>query len=158
VGKDHESAPIFGELYLLMRENVNEADRSLPWNHPVQSPPMFRRSSAIVLCAMLLCGCTYANRQLNPLSLPLESRIANHTHASLGVDIWTKTTATQPEIVPVANPANPPIRDDDGYFVGLAISGGGSRSAVFAAACMFQLQRLGILQRVDYISAVSGGS
>src|SRR5439155_11665117 len=46
----------------------------------------------------------------------------------------------------------------DGFFVGLAISGGGSRSANFAAACMFHLQRLGLLQRVDYISSVSGGS
>src|SRR6185436_2664141 len=47
---------------------------------------------------------------------------------------------------------------DDGNFVGIGISGGGSRSANFAAACMFHLQRLGLLQRVDYISAVSGGS
>jgi predicted acylesterase/phospholipase RssA len=46
----------------------------------------------------------------------------------------------------------------DGYFVGLAISGGGSRSANFAAACMFQLQRIGLLRRVDYIASVSGGS
>jgi predicted acylesterase/phospholipase RssA len=47
---------------------------------------------------------------------------------------------------------------DDGYFVGIGISGGGSRSANFAAACMFHLQRLGLLQRADYISAVSGGT
>jgi predicted acylesterase/phospholipase RssA len=46
----------------------------------------------------------------------------------------------------------------DGYFVGLALSGGGSRSANFSAACMLQLQRLGLLERVDYISSVSGGS
>jgi predicted acylesterase/phospholipase RssA len=48
--------------------------------------------------------------------------------------------------------------DADGCFVGLALSGGGSRSANFAAACMFQLERFGLLQRVDYISSVSGGS
>jgi predicted acylesterase/phospholipase RssA len=48
--------------------------------------------------------------------------------------------------------------NNDGYFVGIAISGGGSRSANFSAACMFQLQRLGLLQRADYISSVSGGS
>ena len=46
----------------------------------------------------------------------------------------------------------------DGYFVGMSLSGGGSRSANFSAACMFQLERLGILQKVDYISCVSGGS
>ena len=40
----------------------------------------------------------------------------------------------------------------------LSLSGGGSRSAAFSAACMFQLERLGILQKVDYLSTVSGGS
>jgi predicted acylesterase/phospholipase RssA len=53
---------------------------------------------------------------------------------------------------------SPPVHDDDGYFVGLAISGGGSRSANFAAGCMFQLQRVGMLQKVNCISAVSGGT
>jgi predicted acylesterase/phospholipase RssA len=46
----------------------------------------------------------------------------------------------------------------DDNFIGLAISGGGSRSAVFSAAVLFELQRYGILQQVDVISAVSGGS
>lgn len=46
----------------------------------------------------------------------------------------------------------------DGYFVGIAISGGGSRSANFSAACLFQLQRLGLMEHVDYLSSVSGGS
>ncbi|MBC8109418.1 MAG: patatin-like phospholipase family protein [Anaerolineae bacterium] len=47
---------------------------------------------------------------------------------------------------------------DDNCFVGLALSGGGSRSANFSAACMFQLERIDLLDRVDYISSVSGGS
>jgi hypothetical protein len=42
--------------------------------------------------------------------------------------------------------------------VGIAISGGGSRSANFSAAVMFELQRLDFLRRVDAISSVSGGS
>lgn len=46
----------------------------------------------------------------------------------------------------------------DGRFVGLALSGGGSRSANFSAAAMLELQRLGILEQVDVISAVSGGA
>lgn len=45
----------------------------------------------------------------------------------------------------------------DGAFVGLAISGGGSRSAILATAVMLQLKQLGILERVDYMSSVSGG-
>jgi len=46
----------------------------------------------------------------------------------------------------------------DERFIGLALSGGGSRSANFSAAVMLELQRLGILDQVDVISAVSGGA
>ncbi|NPV03935.1 MAG: patatin-like phospholipase family protein [Syntrophaceae bacterium] len=47
-------------------------------------------------------------------------------------------------------------RDPD--FIALALSGGGSRAAVFSAAVLFELRRHGILQRVDVISSASGGS
>lgn len=46
----------------------------------------------------------------------------------------------------------------DGRFVGLAISGGGSRAAVFGGAVLKELERIGVLQQVDVISAVSGGA
>jgi predicted acylesterase/phospholipase RssA len=46
----------------------------------------------------------------------------------------------------------------DGMFVGLAISGGGSRSAVFATSAMLELKKEGLLHHVDVISSVSGGS
>ena len=46
----------------------------------------------------------------------------------------------------------------DGRFIGLALSGGGSRAAVFGAAVMMELDRLGVLPQVDVISAVSGGA
>lgn len=46
----------------------------------------------------------------------------------------------------------------DGRFVGLALSGGGSRSVVFGAAVLKELDRVGILRQVDVLSAVSGGA
>lgn len=46
----------------------------------------------------------------------------------------------------------------DSMFVGLALSGGGSRSAIFATQVMLELKHKGILQKVDFISSVSGGS
>jgi hypothetical protein len=46
----------------------------------------------------------------------------------------------------------------DGRFLGLAISGGGSRAANFGAAVMLELQRRGLLEQVDVISGVSGGT
>ena len=46
----------------------------------------------------------------------------------------------------------------DGRFVALAISGGGSRAANFGAAMMLELQQRGLLEQVDVISGVSGGT
>lgn len=46
----------------------------------------------------------------------------------------------------------------DRELVALALPGGGSRSAVFSAAVMFELQRKELLSQVDLISSVSGGS
>jgi predicted acylesterase/phospholipase RssA len=46
----------------------------------------------------------------------------------------------------------------DADFVGLTLSGGGTRSAVLSAALMFEMQRLGMLRSIDVISSVSGGS
>lgn len=83
---------------------------------------------------------------LNAVNVPLERRVLNHTRASMAL----------PAAAGAAS--RPAGRGRTGYFVGVAISGGGSRSANFAAACMLQLQRLGLLQKADYISSVSGGS
>ncbi|TWO69795.1 hypothetical protein FN976_18425 [Caenimonas sedimenti] len=47
---------------------------------------------------------------------------------------------------------------DKPQFVGLAMSGGGSRSANFGMAVLTELDHLGVLQHVDAVSAVSGGS
>src|ERR1700687_942436 len=42
--------------------------------------------------------------------------------------------------------------------IGLALSGGGSRAVAFHLGCLRALNRLGILNRVEVISTVSGGS
>lgn len=43
-------------------------------------------------------------------------------------------------------------------FTGVAITGGGNKSAVFAAEVLFELERYGIAQQIDVLSSVSGGS
>jgi predicted acylesterase/phospholipase RssA len=50
------------------------------------------------------------------------------------------------------------LESNDGRFVALAISGGGSRAANFGAAVMLELQQRGLLEQVDVISGVSGGT
>jgi predicted acylesterase/phospholipase RssA len=121
--------------------------------------------------SLAITGCTYVNQQLNEPTVELENRVHNHTRAETfteaeptGANLNPGPGMITPELKPATAPSAANTRlanalhDSDGYFVGLAISGGGSRSANFAAACMFQLQRIGLLQHVDYISSVSGGS
>ena len=43
-------------------------------------------------------------------------------------------------------------------FIGIAMSGGGSRAANFSAAALLELDRLGLLKHATAISSVSGGS
>ena len=43
-------------------------------------------------------------------------------------------------------------------FIGIAMSGGGSRAANFSVAALLELERLGLLQHATAISSVSGGS
>jgi predicted acylesterase/phospholipase RssA len=129
--------------------------------------PSFLRVFAVAFL-LLQTACSYVNTQLNPNSVALESRQKNQTLAETYSDLQGLDTpdlgpdpTTQPQIFPTTSPSfaeKAAVADKDGYFVGLAISGGGLRSANFAAACMFQMQRIGILQKVDYISSVSGGS
>lgn len=46
----------------------------------------------------------------------------------------------------------------DGIFIGIALSGGGSRAANFSSAVLFELEKLGILDKATAISSVSGSS
>jgi predicted acylesterase/phospholipase RssA len=104
-------------------------------------------------------GCTSVNRRLNASGVLIERRVRNQTRAATGVAA-APTSSRDPRGVR-AEGGPPQVTPDvhpDGCFVGLALSGGGSRSANFSAACMFQLERLGVLRHVDYISSVSGGS
>ena len=65
---------------------------------------------------------------------------------------------------PIQNPPSPTrattviskLRND--VFVGVAMSGGGSRAANFSAAVLLELQKLKILDKVSAISSISGSS
>ncbi len=115
-----------------------------------------RLRTLLSLALLLLPSCTYVNKPLNPMSTPLEARRQNQTLASFA--LHAPTTLPTHREDRIAGPRPTTLRRDDGFFVGVAISGGGLRSANFSAAVLFQLQKLGLLQHVDYISSVSGGS
>jgi predicted acylesterase/phospholipase RssA len=84
---------------------------------------------AIVLIACLAVAVT--NGFLAPLKIHYKARL---------------TPAPVKDSPPIAAP-----------FVGLALSGGGARAAVFAAAGMKALQDRGLLENVTHVSSVSGG-
>ena len=46
----------------------------------------------------------------------------------------------------------------DGKKIGLALSGGGYRAAAYHIGALRALHKLGVLDKVDVISSVSGGS
>lgn len=47
--------------------------------------------------------------------------------------------------------------NDDANLVGLALSGGGVRSAAFCLGALQALNEANVLEQVDYLSTVSGG-
>jgi predicted acylesterase/phospholipase RssA len=122
---------------------------------------------AWLLVITALAGCSYVNVALNSNTVLPENRQHNHTRSETFTDVTppqsmqTSGSVSDRQIRPttgVSNPLTGELTDSDGYFVGLALSGGGSRASNFSAACMFELERIGMLQKVDYISSVSGGS
>ncbi len=94
----------------------------------------------ILVCCLLATGSSAC------VSLPFY--IAHNS--PLSADQLRKTQLKGPEIDPTKLP--------NGVFVGLALSGGGSRAANFSAAVLFELEELGILRYVAAISSVSGSS
>ena len=51
-----------------------------------------------------------------------------------------------------------PVEDPDGERIGICCSGGGIRSAAFNLGVLQELQRAELLEKADYLAAVSGGS
>jgi predicted acylesterase/phospholipase RssA len=81
--------------------------------------------------------------------------------------LWCAGCASTPppsqliKTAPAPTQANQQLNEQDrrdGRFIGVAISGGGSRAAVFGGAVLKELDRLGLLRQVDVLSAVSGGA
>src|SRR5439155_11625528 len=97
---------------------------------------------AAIYALTILVGCTARNERLNDPGVLLEARQHNLTRAALAAQPTVlndprRDVGIRPALPPSTQP--PGRQDEDGYFVGIAISGGGSRSANFAAACMFPL-------------------
>jgi predicted acylesterase/phospholipase RssA len=102
--------------------------------HGLSNPhlPVAYRATALCLLALWCAGCA----STPPPSRPVQVA-PTPTHASQQLDEKDRR---------------------DGRFIGVAISGGGSRAAVFGGAVLKELDSLGLLPQVDVLSAVSGGA
>lgn len=108
---------------------------SLNDQHPFSKQPTL----AIFLCSVLMAGCGI---------LP-------------SIPAYTYVNEKKENGTPVTRADHAPLHTDEAkseVFVGIAISGGGSRAAVFGAAVLEELDRVGFLDHVTTISSVSGGS
>ena len=101
-------------------------------------------------------------RVLSPNSIRISAALC----LVLGLTVSGCVTAPVYMFKPTAGPADcvqpAPERE---VFVGLSVSGGGSRAALFAASAFKTLSQLrvgpeqrSLLEQVSYISSVSGGS
>jgi len=64
------------------------------------------------------------------------------------------TMRNEPLLAPIASE----YQSKSDVFIGIAMSGGGSRASNFSAAVLLELEKLGILQHAAAISSVSGSS
>jgi NTE family protein len=103
------------------------------------------RAGRIIACAALLAGCTSIIRN-DPINQPL--------------------TVTPAQFNAELAPPNPPANNDD-MVVAMSFSGGGSRAAAFSYGVLTGFQEtsvparggaVSLLDRLDFLSGVSGGS
>src|SRR5262245_29009504 len=72
-------------------------------------------------------------------------------------DMGRPAEPARPEYAQGAGGEEPYVRRTPHDLVGLCLSGGGIRSATFNLGVLQALSRLGVLERFDYLSTVSGG-
>jgi NTE family protein len=107
--------------------------------HNDQHPFPKQHTLAAFLCGVLMAGCGILP------SIPAYTYVNDKKECA--------TPVTRADLKPLnTDGAKPEL------FVGIAISGGGSRAAVFGAAVLEELDRIGFLDHVTTISSVSGGS
>lgn len=104
---------------------------------------MAARAFVGLVAASLIAGCTV---------FPFD----HGTRANQPIGDGIVETRASEAIAPEALPLEP--SGSGRVFIGITLSGGGSRAANFSAAALLELERMGILRHSAVISSVSGGS
>ena len=104
----------------------------------VSSSRMSLRLFIVMVISFAVSGCGISNFRIDTMkNKPLDSKMEVATR--------TSENLTKNEL-------------SNGVFVGIALSGGGSRAANFSSAVLLELKTLGILEKTTAISSVSGSS
>lgn len=120
--------------------------------------------SLIVGCGLIPYGATY-NEELSKGQPRLFNARATTTDPDKKCGLIEAVPSHPDDVIRVWRNSSQPnarwltrqeLKND--VFIGIAISGGGSRSANFSAAALIELGKLGFLEYVNAISSVSGGS
>lgn len=119
--------------------------------------PARRRLRSIAAIALALCSAGCGLLPPVPVFRHVNERINDGVSALVGQGSATQAAAAGDPRVPRASerPGRDALRGN--VFVGLGVSGGGSRAANFGAAVIEQLEALGLMAQVTVMSSVSGG-
>lgn len=113
---------------------------------------------ASVSSIMLVGGGLRTRRSSMTMAAPVTGSFADLVaQEGDGIRSMRTTGGKQELAVEVEATEEPRVSFRSSDYVGLALSGGGIRSATFNLGLLQQLSEVGVLELVDYISTVSGG-
>jgi NTE family protein len=130
------------ELPCVEKQPIRQSE-NLRGSFPLKATRHLAALATFVAC---FAGCSNLPRHANQ---PLVESTASFTRARL-----------EPKIVQRCTTALDGKNEfkTESVFIGVAISGGGSRAANFSAAVLIELDAIGLLAHVDAISSVSGST
>ncbi len=105
-------------------------------------------------------------KQIDALELSLDSLLKEKKRVMSSSDRQVETASTEapsregsePPVKANGVPGSPMRQAEEAKLVGISMSGGGIRSATFNLGVLQALADADLLRKIDYISAVSGGS
>ncbi len=121
---------------------------------------MGKRLILIVLAisaALAACGVIPYRTARDDAGCPDRQREGPEAHNPCVLDLIGGKVAEAHQVPRARGHFEPTDADVPAVFVGLSISGGGSRAANFGTAALEQLDRMGVLKYVTAISTTSGG-
>lgn len=112
----------------------------------------------VIAClAVVACGALPYRTARNEPACPDREGMTPQDHLNCQQNLLDGTLPEDRQVPRARGQFKPHDLNVPSAFIGLSISGGGSRAANFGTAVLEQLQQVGLLQHVNVISTTSGG-